>query len=67
MDGNYKLSVPKGGKVTVSYIGFRDATTNGGTIKLVADDKTLQEVVVVGYMMPEEGSPDWFCSQHPNR
>ena len=30
-------------------IGFRDATTNGGTIKLVADDKTLQEVVVVGY------------------
>ena len=49
MDGNYKLSVPKGGKVTVSYIGFRDATTNGGTIKLVADDKTLQEVVVVGY------------------
>ena len=49
MDGNYKLSVPKGGKVTVSYIGFKDATTNGGTIKLVADDKTLQEVVVVGY------------------
>lgn len=49
MDGNYKLSVPKGGKVTVSYIGFRDATTNGGTIKLVADDKALQEVVVVGY------------------
>ena len=67
MDGNYKLSVPKGGKVTVSYIGFRDATTNGGTIKLVADDKTLQEVVVVGYGTPEEGSPDWFCSQHPNR
>lgn len=49
MDGNYKLSVPKGGKVTVSYIGFKDATTNGGTIKLIADDKTLQEVVVVGY------------------
>lgn len=43
------MSVPKGGKVTVSYIGFKDATTNGGTIKLVADDKTLQEVVVVGY------------------
>lgn len=49
MDGNYKLAVPKGGKVTVSYIGFKDATTNGGTIKLIADDKTLQEVVVVGY------------------
>ena len=49
MDGNYKLFVPKGGKVTVSYIGFKDATTNGGTIKLIADDKTLQEVVVVGY------------------
>lgn len=49
MDGNYKLSVPKGGKITVSYIGFKDMTTTGGTIKLVADDKTLQEVVVVGY------------------
>ena len=49
MDGNYKLSVPKGGKVTVSYIGFKETTTNGGTIKLESDDKTLQEVVVVGY------------------
>ena len=49
MDGNYKLNVPKGGKVIVSYIGFKEASTNGGTIKLEADDKTLQEVVVVGY------------------
>ena len=49
MDGNYKLSVPKGGKLTVSYIGFKEATTTGGTVKLIADDKTLEEVVVVGY------------------
>ena len=49
MDGNYKLNVPKGGKIVVSYIGYKDASTKGGTIKLEADDKTLQEVVVVGY------------------
>lgn len=49
MDGKYQLSVPKGGKITVSYIGFKDTTTTGGTVKLVADDKTLEEVVVVGY------------------
>lgn len=49
MDGKYQLSVPKGGKVTISYIGFKETTTTGGTVKLVADDKSLQEVVVVGY------------------
>ena len=49
MDGNYKISVPKGGKIVVSYIGFKDTPTNGGTMKMEAEDKTLQEVVVVGY------------------
>lgn len=49
MDGNYKLDVPKGGKIVVSYIGFKETTTTGGTVKLAVDDKTLEEVVVVGY------------------
>lgn len=32
MDGNYKIAVPKGGKILVSYIGYQDATTTGGKV-----------------------------------
>ena len=50
LDGNYKLSVPKGGKVTITYIGYMPMTvTPGGTVKLQEDKQTLEEVVVVGY------------------
>ena len=41
-DGNYKIEVPKGGKVVVSYIGYKDAVVKGGRTQ-------LEEVVVVGY------------------
>ena len=50
LDGNYKISVPKNGKVTISYIGYTTVTVKpGGTIKLEEDKQTLEEVVVVGY------------------
>lgn len=49
MDGNYKIAVPKGGKILVSYIGYQDATTTGGKVQLAVNDKALEEVVVVGY------------------
>ena len=49
MYGNYKIKAPKGGKVVVSYLGFKEATTTGGKVQLMASDKSLQEVVVVGY------------------
>ena len=49
-DGNYKISVPKGAKVTISYIGYMPQTvTPGGTVKLEEDKQSLEEVVVVGY------------------
>ena len=48
-DGNYKLDVPKGGKIVVSYIGYKDAVTTGGQLQLEEDNSTLEEVVVVGY------------------
>ncbi len=49
-DGNYKLSAPKGSKVTISYIGYNTVTVQpGGTVKLEEDKQTLEEVVVVGY------------------
>ena len=48
-DGNYKIEVPKGGKIIVSYIGYKEATTTGGRLQLEEDNYQLQELVVVGY------------------
>ena len=50
LDGNYKLAVPKGKKIIISYIGYMPKTVvPGGTVKLEEDKQTLEEVVVVGY------------------
>lgn len=52
LDGNYVLHLKKGGKVPVviSYIGYKSVTTaKGGKIILQADNKLLDELVVVGY------------------
>ncbi|MCR5470195.1 MAG: TonB-dependent receptor [Prevotella sp.] len=50
LDGNYKLSIPKGKKITVSYIGYITQTVKpGGVIKMQEDKQSLEEVVVVGY------------------
>ena len=50
MDGVYKIAVPKGKKITISYIGYMPMTVvPGGTVKLEEDKQTLEEVVVVGY------------------
>ena len=48
-DGNYHIEVPKGGKITVSYIGYKEAVTKGGQLKLEPNTNDLEEVVVVGY------------------
>jgi hypothetical protein len=47
LDGNYKLDVPKNGKVVISYIGYKDVVTTGGRVQLEEDNSTLEEVVVV--------------------
>ena len=50
LDGNYKIAVPKNGKITISYIGYLPQTVKpGGTVQLVEDKQSLEEVVVVGY------------------
>ena len=50
LDGNYKIQVPQGGKVTISYIGYLSQTVKpGGTVQLQEDKQSLEEVVVVGY------------------
>jgi TonB-linked SusC/RagA family outer membrane protein len=53
-DGNYTLEVPENGVVTFSYVGYTTEKVQlmGQTkidIKLMADVKKLDEVVVVGY------------------
>lgn len=54
-DGNFTLNnVPEGKKIEISYIGYVSQTVEpkGNTplnIKLAEDNKTLDEVVVVGY------------------
>ncbi len=50
LDGNYKLTVAKGQKITVTYIGYVSQTvTPGGKLVLREDNAKLDEVVVVGY------------------
>ena len=50
LDGNYTVTVPKGGKVKISYIGYvTEEVAAGGTLKLKPADTSLNEVVVVGY------------------
>lgn len=54
IDGNFKLAVPAGSKLTISYIGYVAQEITVGDklslkIVLVEDAKKLEEVVVVGY------------------
>ena len=52
-DGNYTLRVAQGATISFSYVSYvtREvkASQANGEILLSEDDKTLQEVVVVGY------------------
>lgn len=50
LDGNYTIQVPKGRKVTISYLGYISQTVSpGGTVQLKEDAQNLEEVVVIGY------------------
>ncbi|WP_321424074.1 TonB-dependent receptor [uncultured Bacteroides sp.] len=53
-DGNFTLNVPVNAVLTVSYVGYKTQEIKVGnqlklSIKLEADNKLLDEVVVVGY------------------
>jgi TonB-linked SusC/RagA family outer membrane protein len=54
LDGNFSLTVPGNATLVVSYVGYskQEVTVNGKTdftIIMKSDEKTLSEVVVVGY------------------
>lgn len=53
-DGNFSISVPEGGTLSISYIGFKtiDLPASGrdfSRIVLKEDSKVIDEVVVIGY------------------
>lgn len=53
-NGNYTVEVPAKSTLVFSYVGYTAqevgvATANGRAVRLVEDDKVLNEVVVVGY------------------
>ncbi|NPD91808.1 SusC/RagA family TonB-linked outer membrane protein [Xylanibacter muris] len=52
IDGNFKISVPEGSALKVSYMGFVQASVKAEpqmTIHLKENEELLNEVVVVGY------------------
>ncbi len=54
LDGNFQLDAPKGATLVISYVGFTNkevqvSSAQLGTITMSSDDKTLEQVVVVGY------------------
>lgn len=54
MSGNFSLKIPSNAVLSVSYIGYQTQKVNVGginslTIKLVEENSSLDEVVVVGY------------------
>ena len=52
LDGQFAINVKAGTTLVVSYIGFETlevTAANGMTVVMKEDDKTLSEVVVIGY------------------
>ena len=51
-DGNFTLQANQGDRLTVSYVGYKDATALAAptvTIRMEDDTEALEEVVVIGY------------------
>lgn len=52
IDGNFKITVPEGARLKVSYVGYNTAEVKAAPemkIYLTEDSELLDEVVVVGY------------------
>lgn len=57
LNGNYTLHVRRGARLIVSYIGFQsqEVPASQSTITLQEDNKSLNEVVVIGYGTQKKG------------
>jgi TonB-linked SusC/RagA family outer membrane protein len=52
IDGNFSINAPQGSTLSITYIGYKTAKVNAAanvTVTMTEDDKTLNEVVVIGY------------------
>jgi len=52
IDGNFTINAPQGSTLEISYIGFTNSTVAAApqvNVTMRTDDKTLNEVVVIGY------------------
>ena len=52
LNGNFTLMANQGDKLTVSYVGYKDAAALAAptvTIRMEEDSEALEEVVVIGY------------------
>lgn len=52
INGRYRLNCPSGTKLQISYVGYTTKTvvaSRNGDVSLSVDDKTLDDVIVVGY------------------
>ena len=59
IDGHFQLNAPAGARLTVSYLGMKPTTVKAGSnMKVVmdADNKTLDEVMVVAYGTQKKSS-----------
>ena len=51
-DGNFSITAPQGGQLTISFMGFQTVTVAARpvvNVTLVEDAKLLEDVVVIGY------------------
>ena len=66
LDGHFSVSVPTNVKqVNISYLGYKVSSAKVGTgnisIRLIPDNKSINEVVVVGYGTQKKANlTDWF-------
>ena len=67
MEGNYELAVQQGATIVFSYMGFltqeKTAVSRVMNVVLEEDNKTLEEVVVVGYGVQKKSSVTGAISQ----
>lgn len=59
-DGNYKIDVPKGGKVTITYIGYLSKTVTWWYCQSGRRQADIGRSRCRRLWYPEEGSPDRF-------
>ena len=59
VDGHFRLNAPAGAKLTISYLGMKPQTVKAGSnmrVVMEADNKTLDEVMVVAYGTQKKSS-----------